>query len=103
MWASLKNNQSQSNARGGKRPGAGRRKGTPNKATADVKAAAQKYTDEALETLAKIMRDSDADPARVASARELLDRGHGKPAQSHTGEGGTGPVQHVHTIRLVNL
>ncbi len=41
--------------KGGKRPGAGRRKGTPNKATADVKAAAQKYTDGALKTLASIM------------------------------------------------
>lgn len=50
----------------------------PNKATADVKAAAQKYTIPALQTLAAIMQLSETDAARVAAAKELLDRGHGK-------------------------
>lgn len=69
-------------ASGGKRPGAGRPKGAHNKATADVKAAAQQYTDEALKALAAIMRDSESDAAKVAAIKELLDRGHGKPKQS---------------------
>jgi hypothetical protein len=57
-------------------------KGTPNKATADVRAAAQHYTTEALDTLATIMRDQEqAGAARVSAAKELLDRGHGKPKQ----------------------
>jgi hypothetical protein len=30
--------------------------------------------------------------ARAYAASALLDRGHGKPAQGYTGEGGTGPV-----------
>ena len=64
---------------GGKRPGAGRPKGVPNKATRDVREAAQKFTTEALLALAKIMRKGESEQARVAAARELLDRGHGKP------------------------
>jgi hypothetical protein len=78
----------------------GRKKGSRNKATADVKAAAQKYTTEALDVLASIMRMSDGDAARVAAAKELLDRGHGKPAQPQTGEGGKGPVAILHMIEL---
>jgi hypothetical protein len=61
----------------------GRTKGTPNKATADVKAAAQAFTADALNTLASIMRNEGAaDAARVAASNALLDRGHGKPMQS---------------------
>lgn len=70
----------------------GRVKGVPNKATRDVKAQAGKYTAEALRTLAEIMKSSESDAARVAAAKELLDRGHGKSAQPVTGEGGEGPI-----------
>lgn len=66
----------------------GRVKGVPNKATADVKAAAQKYTVEAIDTLAEIMRSGESEAARVAAADKLLDRGHGKPAQAITGPDG---------------
>ena len=69
----------------------GRKKGTPNKATADIKALAQVYTNEAVEELAVIMRGSDSEAARVAAIKELLDRGHGKVPQAVTGEGG-GPI-----------
>lgn len=67
---------------GGKRPGAGRPKGALSKATADVKIAAQKYTTEAVDTLAQIMRSGESEQARVQAADKLLDRGHGKAAQS---------------------
>jgi hypothetical protein len=61
----------------------GRQKGTLNKATADVKVAASAYTASAISTLASIMQDpEEASPARVAAAKELLDRAHGKPKQS---------------------
>lgn len=86
----MKNNTAKS-SRGGKRTGAGRKKGTPNKVTADVRAAAQKYTTRALAVLAEIMEQSETDAARVAASKELLDRGHGKSAQAITGEGG-GPI-----------
>lgn len=60
----------------------GRVAGTPNKATADVKALAGNYTTAALATLADIMQDDSAPPAaRVSAANALLDRAHGKPRQ----------------------
>ncbi len=77
----MDNNQTKS-GRGGARPGAGRKKGSRNKATADVKALAQKYGAEAIDALASIMRKGDSDKAKAAAAKELLDRGYGKPHQT---------------------
>jgi hypothetical protein len=49
----------------------------------DLREAAQGYSAEALETLAKVMRDKESPPAaKVAAARELLDRGFGKAVQA---------------------
>jgi hypothetical protein len=80
-------------AMGGRRAGAGRPKGVPNKANSDLKAAAQAYTGDALATLAKIMGDEkQPGPARVSAANALLDRGHGRAMQ---------PVQHE--LDLSNL
>ena len=60
----------------------GRQKGAPNKATADIKALAQVHCSDAVDTLAKIMTDSEIPPAaRVAAAKELIDRGYGKAVQ----------------------
>lgn len=70
----------------------GRVAGTPNKAGRDLRAAAQKYTKEALAVLVKAMR-SDESPRCEAAALALLDRGHGKPAQAVTGENGEGAVK----------
>jgi hypothetical protein len=71
----------------------GRRKGTPNKATADVKAMAGVYTGEAIAVLVAIMRRKNAsDAVRLAAADKLLDRACGRPGQALTGESGTGPV-----------
>jgi hypothetical protein len=69
-------------ARGGKRDGAGRPKGAVNKATADIREAAQEYTTEALGVLAKVMRASESDAAKVAAANSILAYGHGKPRQA---------------------
>lgn len=82
----------------------GRKKGTPNKATASVKEAARKYTDEALLTLAEIMRDEEQPAAaRVAASNSLLDRGHGKPTQPVDGDGEGGAIPVAHIIELVAL
>lgn len=59
----------------------GRAKGTPNKATADIKALAQAYAPEAISALATILMNSESDTARIAAAKELLDRGYGKAMQ----------------------
>lgn len=69
----------------GSKPGerrGGRQKGTPNKATRDLKELAREYTAEALTTLEEVMKASESDAARVAAAKELLDRGYGKAAQT---------------------
>lgn len=45
----------------------------------NLKAAAQSYTGEALETLVEVMRNRGANPqTRVAAANAILERGHGK-------------------------
>lgn len=76
----------------------GRRKGSTNKATADVKAAAQAYTQEAVDKLASIMRNSDSDAAKVAAIKELLDRAHGKPTQAVNVDG---EISGVMTVQYV--
>ena len=74
--------------RGGSKPGerrGGRKKGTPNKLTAQLQAplaqAARRYDGNALQTLVAIMNDDTATTAaRVRCAEFILDRAHGKPA-----------------------
>lgn len=92
-------------ARGGARPGAGRKPGSVNKSTADIKALAQDYGAEALETLAKLMRGTKTPAAaRVAAAKELIDRGYGKATQAVelTGKD-AGPVETITRVELVPL
>src|SRR3954452_3610042 len=60
----------------------GRKRGTPNKATATVKALAQEYTTASIKALVEVMEDKTAPAvARVKAAEALLDRGHGRPTQ----------------------
>ncbi len=66
--------------KGGK-PGPGRPKGKPNKATADIKEIAQQFGAEAIGKLVELMRDADFETVQVAAAKELLDRGYGKAIQ----------------------
>lgn len=56
----------------------GRKKGTPNKVTAEIRALASQYTEAALEALVEILATGQSEAARVAAAREILDRAHGK-------------------------
>ena len=55
---------------------------------ADIRSLCRSYTDEAVRSLAAIMRNGDKDATRVAAAAILLDRGWGKAPQPHTGEDG---------------
>lgn len=59
----------------------GRKKGVPNKATADVKALAQKHGPEAIAEAVRIMKESESDPARMAAINCILDRAYGKATQ----------------------
>ena len=59
--------------RGGKRPGSGRKKGTPNKITI-VREIHRFHTAEAIEALRSVCVDSSADGmARVQAACKLID------------------------------
>ena len=81
-------------ARGGRREGAGRKKGTKDRkprsspiiiANAqekrELREAAREYTERALKTLAAICSEGQSEAARVSAACALLDRGYGKPTQ----------------------
>lgn len=68
----------------------GRAKGTPNKATADIKAAASQYGERALQTLVDIATTGESEAARVAAANAILDRAYGKPKQSVEATGADG-------------
>ena len=71
----------------GKSKSGGRKKGTPNKVTADIKALAQEHGPDAIKKLLGWMNDeSIAVATRVAAAKELLDRGYGRPAQTIGGD-----------------
>lgn len=55
----------------------------------DIRSLCRAYTAESIRHLAAIMRQREYSPAaRVAAANALLDRGWGKPSQSHVGEDG---------------
>jgi hypothetical protein len=72
---------------GGRREGAGRKPGVPNRIKRELQFAAQDYTDEALLALVRVMRKKTAPPSAViAAATAILDRGHGKPAQAIRGQ-----------------
>jgi hypothetical protein len=54
---------------------------------------ARAHTEAALRTLCGIMVNGDNETARVTAAVHILDRGWGKPAQTHTGADGEGAIQ----------
>lgn len=68
----------------GSKPGerrGGRQKGTPNKATAEIRELAQKYVPKALEELARLSTEAVSEQARVSAIKEILDRAYGKATQ----------------------
>lgn len=76
----------------GSKPGerrGGRQKGTANKATASIRDIARQYTDQAVEALVGVLTDESAS-ARVAAAREILDRAYGKATTIMAGAGPEG-------------
>lgn len=52
---------------------------TARKKQPELKDEAAKYAEEAVLALVELMRNSASDTVRVAAAKELLDRAHGKP------------------------
>lgn len=88
----------------GRKPGTpktgGRVKGTPNKATAEVKSLARKWGAEMIDVLAEIAMDEKRpESARVSAAKELLDRGYGKSIQQISGPD-EGPIDFNNRLDL---
>jgi hypothetical protein len=60
----------------------------------DIRSLARVHTAACIRVLASIVAQPKAPAnARVAAAAQLLDRGWGRAAQTHTGEDGGGPIQ----------
>jgi hypothetical protein len=82
--------------RGGARPGAGRKRKPERPPTslselelkallaepapAEIDGIAQRHADLAIETLTRIMQFGQSESAKISAAKEILDRGYGKPA-----------------------
>ncbi len=62
----------------------GRKKGTPNKATAEIRAAFQKHGDELVQALLALTK-SDDERVRLGAIQAALDRGWGRPSQAVEG------------------
>lgn len=77
----------------------GRRAGTPNKATADIKAVARIHGPAAITRLAELaglvqgQLPAGSEQAQVSAAKELLDRGYGKATQLVGGDPDSGPIK----------
>jgi hypothetical protein len=95
----LKKYQRTPGAKGGPRPGAGRKKDVPNKVSQTLKELAREYTAEALEGLVQALR-TETGSARVQAANAILDRGYGKPSTVLAGDEDGNPVKMVHEILL---
>ena len=65
----------------------GRRKGTPNRATAEIKAAFQLHGDELVDALLALTK-SDDERVRLGAIQACLDRGWGKAVQGVQISGG---------------
>jgi hypothetical protein len=68
---------------GAKTPGSGRRIGTPNKSTSELRAMAQEYGPAAIAFYVSVLNDQTRMvETRMLAAKELLDRGYGKASQA---------------------
>lgn len=75
----------------------GRTKGTPNKATLEIRDLARFYGPDAVAELARLAglkgAGSDNEQVRVSAIKELLDRGYGKATQVIAGDDTKPPVK----------
>ena len=67
----------------GHKKAGGRKKGVPNKATAEVKALAQEYGSEMIAALYDLTKSED-ERIKLAAIGMMLERGYGRAAQAVT-------------------
>ncbi len=65
-----------------------------------VRDIARAYTEVAMAELIKLMTKSKSENMRLLSASAVLERGWGKPAQTHVGgDASENPIRHVHEVK----
>jgi hypothetical protein len=74
-------NHAKGKGRWGARPGAGRRKGVPNKLTRDIKALAAEHGEDSLAALVWLRDHAEAEHVRLGATTAILDRAYGRPRQ----------------------
>lgn len=72
------------------------------KAIAEIRSLARAHTEEAINCLVGVMRNSASEPAKVTAANSLLDRGWGKPTQPISGDDDGPPIKFTR-IELVGV
>jgi len=82
--------------------GKGRPKGALNKATHDVKEAARMHGPRALQVLSSLMENAVNEAARIAAAKEILDRAYGKATQPIGNEEGKAFILQMIERKIVN-
>lgn len=96
---------------GGYREGAGRKKGSLNKSTVEIKTLAKTYSERAIRRAAQLAGleiDDEGNPigmatsesAQIAAIGIILDRAHGKPSQVVAGDD-ENPISHVMQVEWV--
>ena len=60
----------------------GRKPGVQNKVSREVRALAILHADEAIEALISLMKGAQNESVRLSAAKELLDRGCGRPVDA---------------------
>lgn len=73
--------------RGGRRPGAGRPLGSPNRLTQPLKELASEYGQAALLTLAEIMMHGESETARIQASRGCITRARRENIKKVWGQG----------------
>lgn len=79
--------------RGGAIPGAGRKKGVPNKVTREIKEICRGHGPEMVKALVGLAKGAESEAARVAAIKEVLDRGYGKAVQKLAGDDKEAPIR----------
>lgn len=79
-------------AHGGKRPGAGRKRGKVSVAKRELSAMAKDHAEQALAVLVEIATQGEGEGSRVSAAVAILDRAYGKPVLAQVEGGGADKV-----------
>lgn len=85
----------------GSKPGerrGGRQKGTPNKATVEIKELFRAHAQDALDAAVRILKESESDDTRLRAATFIIERGYGKAVQPVDGDGEGGAIKYTKIV-----